>query len=124
MAAPRAEAASSFVFAETHAQRHWCDKDDDTTTAVPVVDQGGPSSPFRIPSSAARSGTYRAMDITRAIQPTCPWGGQPSRPKIVWNDALVTLFSRVGTDPALIGSAVMGGNRRHRVPAYDRGHSG
>src|ERR1017187_403629 len=80
----------------------------DTTTAVPVVFQGGPSSANPIPVNPGDIWDMQGYgDISSSDSPLVVGFGLI---KLTWNDANGNLVQPVGGDPALIGTAVIGGS--------------
>jgi len=83
----------------------------DTTTAVPVVDQGGPFSAAPHAVVGGQIWDLQGYGYNSGYPGDTQLGGSAfALLKIVWNDVNGTALQPVGNDPALIGSAVTGGN--------------
>ena len=79
----------------------------DTTTAVPVVFQGGPSSANPIPVIPGNIWDLQGYGYISSSD--SPLVGGFGLIKLTWNDASGNLVQPVAGDPALIGTAVIGG---------------
>ncbi len=81
----------------------------DSGSTVPVVDQGGPFNVVPHPVTPGQVWDFQGYGYNSSADLPLSAGAFGVL-KIVWNDAIGNNLQPLGTDPALIGTAVMGGN--------------